>query len=160
MEFLAYAKEIELQSMKFYTELAHQITDKELSGIFIFLSDQEKQHYEIFNSWQKKLLTQELLTSTNILKQANSTFKKLSKHYNTIEIPVNNRDEVYLKALEVENKSINLLTLAIETSKESKINIEIENQNSLLKQIIVQEKYHAELIVSLMEFQRHPYELA
>lgn len=154
MNFLSYAKEIELAGAELYSGLAQKAGVIEVSSIFQFLAREEKRHYEIFDAWQQNSVLP-AVEETNLLRYAKESFQKLTEHFKMLGVSVINRDEAYEKALDFEKNSINLYSEALEKIKK---NLDNEKQRNILKLIIEQERSHEKLIVSLMEFQRHPGE--
>jgi rubrerythrin len=151
MDFLDFAKEIETQGMEQYALLSYTIHARELSSIFVFLADQEKRHYELFDSWQRKGAAPEVSAET-VLGKAKEAFKRMADHFMTNNyLPPLNYEQAYEKALLFENKSIALYEEAIPKVADN-------DQRSVLQRIIDQEKAHARFITSLMEFMRHPGE--
>jgi rubrerythrin len=53
MELLSMAKHSEKEGIQFYTDLADQADTREIRGIFSFLANEERCHYNLFDSWQK-----------------------------------------------------------------------------------------------------------
>ena len=83
MDFLNFAKEIETQNVKQYSLLAHTTQIRELSGIFAFIADQEKRHYELFDSWQRNGTASPELSSETVLGKAKDAFERLAGHFMT-----------------------------------------------------------------------------
>jgi rubrerythrin len=151
MDFLDYAKEIETLGMEQYALLSYKTHTRELSSIFVFLADQEKRHYEIFDSWQRKGPPPEVPAET-VLGKAKEAFRRMAGHFMTNNyLPPLNYEQAYEKALLFENKSIALYEEALPK-------VEDREQRSVLERIIGQEKAHSRFITSLMEFLRHPGE--
>jgi rubrerythrin len=151
MDFLDFAKEIELQGMQQYAVLARTVKIKEISNIFEFLSAQEKKHYHLFDSWQRESSSSDLPVET-VLGKAINAFEDIARQYlaENFIMPLD-YIQAYKLALEFENKSISLY-------EETLPKIDDKNQQSLLKLIIHQEHAHAQFITALMEFLRHPGE--
>lgn len=154
MELINYAKELELKGYEYYVILAQESTIGEISGIFTFLAKEEKRHYEILDSWQQNIKIP-AIENENIMENVNEVFQKLTDQFRGASFVAIDRDDAYEKALEFENKSISHYTKALERLGPGK---EHETQRTMLQSIINQEKIHAQLITSLMEFQRHPGE--
>ena len=152
MIFLSFAKEIERKGFEHYTRLADATRVREIAGLFRYLAREEKRHLEIFESWEKKSALPPVENS-GISKHAAKAFEILSEQFKTAGVPAINHDDAYEKALEFENKSIRFYTEALSGNEVSD-----ESQRAVLESIIDQEKTHARLITSLMEFQRHPGE--
>lgn len=149
MIFLSFAKEIERKGFEHYTRLADATQVREIAGIFRYLAREEKRHLEIFESWERGRALPPIENS-GISKHATKAFEILSEHFKTAGVPAINHDDAYKKALEFENKSIRFYTEALSGNEVSD-----ESQRTILESIINQEKTHARLITSLMEFQRH-----
>ncbi|MBN1578855.1 MAG: ferritin family protein [Chitinispirillaceae bacterium] len=152
MIFLNFAKEVERKGFEHYTKLADATPVREIAGIFLFLAREEKRHLEIFEAWDKGAAIPSI-EDFGISKHAVKAFQILSEHFKTAGTPAINHDDAYEKALEFENKSIRFYTEALNGNAVSD-----ESQKTILESIIDQEKTHARLITSLMEFQRHPGE--
>jgi rubrerythrin len=152
MNFLRFAKTMELQSLKQYRELAEGTQSREIAGIFNFLAEEEEKHFNIFDAWERmdNLPTDE---DSGISEYAKKVFQTLADRFRTTGVSAIDRDDAYVKALGFESESIQFYTDTL-NGKE----ITDETQRTILKNIIDQEKRHAWLITSLMEFQRHPGE--
>lgn len=149
MGFLDFAKEIETQGAEQYSNLAAAMPVRELSAIFKFMAEEEKRHYDLFDSWQRKAKTPSLPDGA-ILGKAKDAFASLADHFMVNHyFPPINYEQAYDKALLLENKSIALYEEALPKVQDP------ENQ-SVLKMIIDQEHAHARFITALMEFLRHP----
>lgn len=152
MDFLDFAKEIEKQGIEQYSVLAHTLQVNDLRGIFEFMADQEKRHYDLFDSWQQNgVATLELPVET-VLGKAKDAFEHLAGHFmdkNFIS-PIN-YEQAYKQALELENRSIVLYEEAFPKIKD-------DGRKRLLKLVVEQEKAHAQFITALMEFLHHPGE--
>jgi rubrerythrin len=151
MDFLDFAKEIETQGMEQYAILAYSLSIKEVRDVFVFMADQEKRHYELFDSWQRNGQPPEISGET-VLGKANEAFKFLAEHYmaENFLTPLNYY-EAYEKALLFENRSVALY-------EEALLKVTDQSQQSVLKTIIDQEKAHARFITGLMDLLRHPGE--
>jgi rubrerythrin len=152
MDFLDFAKEIETKGMEQYSVLAQTMQVKELKDIFVFMADQEKRHYELFDSWQRNGTLPPGPPGETILGKARDAFEHLAASLvNLTFVPPVNYEQAYSQALEFENRSITLY-------EETFPKIEEDRLKWLLKSIIEQEKAHAQFISSLMDFLRHPGE--
>jgi rubrerythrin len=151
MDFLNFAKELETLGMQQYAVLAHKTQVRELSGIFAFMADQEKLHYELFDAWQKKGEAPTLPQET-VVSRAKDAFKQLADHFSDQKfLPPIDYEQAYDQALLFEKKSVALY-------EESLPKVADSGKQALLKLIIDQEKAHETFISSLMEFQHHPGE--
>ena len=152
MNFLHLAQEIELQGFNHYNKLADATPVKEISGIFRFLAREEKRHLEIFEALDRNADIP-AVEDTGISEYAAKAFEDLSGHFKTAGVPALSHNDAYEKALGFEDKSIRFYTDALNGN-----DLSDESQRTVLESIIEQEKKHARLITSLMEFQRHPGE--
>jgi rubrerythrin len=150
MDLLDFAKDIEMQGKKHYTVLAERMPIRELAGIFMFFAKEEERHFEIFDAWQKKMKIPPL-ENAGIIGRAREVFPTLVEKFRTRGIAAVDYEDAYAKALSLEEKSIALYENARDKYQDP-------GQQALLERIIGQEKLHAQIITSLMEFQRHPHE--
>ena len=112
MNIFEIAKQIEKSGEKFYRDLAVKATYSGLKNIFTSLADDEAKHYIAFvNMEQKKDFE---LTETSILKDAKAVFQNMKEKAELFseETP---QEEVYLVALENEQKSIKTYSELLET---------------------------------------------
>ena len=152
MDFLNVAQQIERQGILHYSMLAEKTQVREISGIFQFLAREEKRHLEIFEALAQKT-DPPSIEIIGLLADPKKAFESLTEHFKTSGVPVISYDEAYEKALGFENESISLYMDALADPVFSE-----GPQGKLLQSIIDQEKKHARLISSLMEFLRHPGE--
>lgn len=138
--------------MEHYRDLIKSTQPRELAGIFDFLAKEEERHFNLFAAWEKM---PELLENDDsaISEYAEKTFLALADHFETVGVPAIDHGDAYKKALEFENKSVQFYTDVLNGNS-----ITNKTQRAILREIIDQEQLHARLIVSLMEFQRHPEE--
>jgi rubrerythrin len=152
--FLALAMQIEVEGRNHYLELFRKIPLPEISGIFRFLADEEQRHYEIFHAWQRSAHLPSI-DNTQVLVKALTAFQKLWVQFREAGLPAMDYREAYEKALSFEKKSADLYEAELERID---VTPATEPQRTVLKNIIHQEKGHALLITSLMEFNRAPGE--
>ena len=154
MDFLDFAKEIETRGIEQYNLLAQTMQLRELCSVFEFMADQERRHYEVFDSWQRNgaaANAPEIPVET-VLGRAGDAFELISGHFIPDKfIPPINYGQAYEQALEFENRSIALY-------EETLPRIGDGTWKSVLKLIVEQEKAHAQFITDLMDFLRHPGE--
>jgi rubrerythrin len=149
MNILDFALEIEQEGIDLYKQLAKVTIVRELSGIFLFLADEEKRHYEIVDAWRNNTDVPRL-DEVSILGDPENVFKKLSENFYAFNIPTTNYYDAYSKACCFEEKSIAFYTNLLDQSK--------DGQKGLVEKIIDQEKEHALFFINLLEFLRHPGE--
>lgn len=152
MNFLHFAKTMELQSSKQYRELADKTQQREIAGIFNFLANEEEKHFKLFDAWEK-IENPPPSEDSGISEYAKKIFHALSDHFKTAGVPAIDYDDVYVKALGFENESIQFYKDALNGE-----DVTDKAQRALLEHIIDEEEKHAWLIAALMEFQRHPGE--
>jgi rubrerythrin len=154
VDFLDFAKEIETRGMEQYSALAQTMQVRELSAIFEFMADQEKRHYELFNSWQRNGATSNMpeFPAETVLGRAHDAFELIAGHFMPDQfVPPINYGQAYEQALEFENRSIALYEETLPRIGEG-------SWKSVLKLIVEQEKAHAQFITAMMEFLHHPGE--
>lgn len=152
--FLTFAKQIEIQGKDHYSMLAKDIPVPEISGIFRFLADEEQRHYDIFDAWQKNALLPQIVNA-QILVKSQKAFQKLWEQFREAGLPAMDYYKAYEKALAFENKSAALYERQL---SEAEISLGTDQQQTVLKNIIHQERAHALFITCLMEFNRAPGE--
>ncbi|MGA3052391.1 MAG: ferritin family protein [Chitinispirillaceae bacterium] len=152
--FLALAKKIEVLGRDLYASVAKEIPISEISGIFKYLADEEQRHYEIFDAWETKTLLPSIV-NTQVLVKAKKAFLKLGEQFRVVGLPAHDYYAAYKKALDFENRSVALYE---EQLSHIEVSAGTEQERTVLKNIIRQEKAHALLISSLMEFNRAPGE--
>jgi rubrerythrin len=154
MDFLDFAKEIESLGREQYSVLARTMQIRELSGIFEFMADQEKRHYELFDSWQRNNVEVSAsdLPAETVIGQAKDAFERIAGHFLAKKfVPPINYEQAYKQALEFEKRSIALYEEALPK-------IADDRRKKPLTSIIEQEHAHARFINALMDFLRHPGE--
>lgn len=150
MDLLELAMAIEKEGIDCYTKFAGEAVGQEVSGIFMFLAREEKNHYEILDAWHN-YTDVPALDNFNIRKQSKAVFARLSDHFETYGTPATHYYSAYEKALRLEEKSVAFY-------QEALLKIENRDQNEILKKIIEQEKSHARFFIDMLEFLRHPGE--
>jgi rubrerythrin len=150
MNLLDQAMRIETEGIQFYTELSQKTGAREMAGIFGFFAREEQRHYEIFNAWKNNIKAPDI-DDTNVLGKAGDIFRTLAAQFTTAGVPAINHDDVYKKAMRLEEKSIAYYN-------DISGRLIDEEQRTMLQLIIHQEQTHVKLINQLMEFQRHPNE--
>ncbi len=148
MDYLEYAKQIERNGIEFYEKLKNESDAAEVKSIFSFMVRQEQRHLEIFEAWQKEMEPAPIEVE-NVVGTAREAFKKMVDHFHQLGAPAIDRSDAYDEAIGFEEKSISLYSEAMEKTDNP-------NQKEQLKRIIEQEKTHAAMLRSMIEFQRHP----
>lgn len=152
MDFLETAKEIERQGYRQYLNLAVKTPVREIGGIFEFLAGEEMKHLAIFESLDRNE-NPPVVEDSGIIEYATATLERLSEQFKLAGAPAIDYEDAYGKALELELKSVEFYTNALNEAV-----LEGTDRQSVLLAIIEQEKLHARLISSIMELLRHPGE--
>jgi rubrerythrin len=150
MNMFDFAMEIEDEGVRFYTGLAEKTGTRQMAGIFRFFAREEKRHFEIFEAWKKNTKAPDI-DDTDLLGKSVEVFKELSAQFATAGVPALDHEDVYKKALALEEKSI---TFYNDLGRK----LPNEEQRTMVKLILHQEQAHVKLINHLMDFQRHPNE--
>ncbi len=143
------AKNMELEGEAYYKQLSEEAHIKELRGVFSFLAEQEKEHYNLFNSLQDDK-TPSLADSENALKIAKEAFKKIVYDFSEQDA-IESAEKKYQNAASVEKG-------AIEYYKSLLNKTENDDQKNALEKIIKEEKKHQVIMESLVDFIRRPNE--
>jgi rubrerythrin len=148
MEMYSFAKAIERKGAEYYRKLANETDLNEIKGVFEHLAVEEDNHYKIFEAM-------ECGNTTGIEGTANSAIEKAKNVFATLargaQVPVTLKDSVaaYKKGLELENESIVYYRKARETAPDA-------SQKKIIDMIIEQERSHARLMKSMIEFVNRP----
>ncbi len=147
MKILDLAKEMEIQGRDYYHELANETPIESLTGIFQFLASEEQKHFDIFNSLDhgSKVATE---GPSELVSRAKEVFSGLSENFRMPEA-IYDYEAAYRKALDLEKKSIAYYT-------EIKSKLSDPGEIPTIDFIISQERIHARLMETLMEFVRKP----
>jgi rubrerythrin len=149
MDFFDMAKNLEIENRKMYEDFSANAPVNEFKPVFTFLASQEQQHHDLFAALQKKVAIAVPVDENALLKSK----QLLAQWGNQLILPatLNDYESAYNKALVAERQ-----TVAFYTEEQSKL------QNSehakIVDLIIEQEKRHATLLESLIEFTRRPKE--
>lgn len=146
MKIFELAKQVEKNGEKFYSDLADKATDAGLKNIFTLLAQDEKKHYNVFESMEQQKDFE--LEDTTILTEAKLIFQNIKKKAVQISIETP-QEEVYLVALTNEQKSIEIYGDLLENTNNN-------GHRETIKKIIEEEKKHKFLIEQLVEFIRKP----
>ncbi len=150
MDLLDFACSIEQESIDFYSKMSSQEIASDLSGILLFLVEEEKRHYEIMASWRNNTDAPKIKNSNVILMEPAKVFKQLSDHFQKDGILATHYYNLYEKAWNFEGKSVRFYSSIIRRFTDGKID--------LLKKIVDQETNHAVFFRNMLEFLRHPGE--
>lgn len=142
MNILDYAMKLEIEGEALYKGFARSSPNKGMTTIFSELAEQERKHYEIFNNMNND---QEIkVQDSPSLDNVKSVFADWKANKEKFNFDIKQAD-VYRKALDIEQKSIDLY---IQSSNET--------DNTLHKDILLriadEEKRHYKIIENIIEF--------
>ena len=146
-EILEFAKKLEREGKKHYSQLEKKTSEKGLKGIFHALAQEEQNHFNLFAAWKKEI-PHPPPAESRILGKAKEVFAALAKDF-SISDNLINHEKAYAKALELEQKSIAFYT-------EAKTKTDVPEHQTLFTFLIGEEKKHAFLMENLIEFVRRP----
>lgn len=144
MDIFTIAIQLEQDGAKFYEELAAQATTEGLKSIFTMLAKDEKNHEKIFTSLKNN--TVPAMVPSSVADDARAIFKGFDKETYLKEAP---QVSMYEKALEIEQKSIDLYTAHLDA-------MENAAEQSAVMRIIAEEKKHYETLAELVKLVSRP----
>ena len=144
MKIFEMAIELELNGEQFYRSLAEDAKSSGLKTIFNMLADDETKHKSVFEKMQSEDHSE--ISDTLIIKEANTIFQQLNKDHFTNE---KKQLDVYKRALELEQKSIEYYEELIDLAED-------EKAKSALVKIIAEEEKHSDLLEFLIEYVAKP----
>jgi Rubrerythrin. len=147
------AKLIEMEGKKMYEALALSAPKRELAGAFSALAEEEQGHYEIFDSLEKDLPLETSARGPESV-EVSRMFDALRTEFLTDEtalVAMNGAENVYYKALALENRSRNLYNEMLEELTD-------EHQKRIVRVIIDEENRHIKIIHGLIDFVHRPKE--
>lgn len=148
MDFLSLAKEIERQGYEYYMALADATPIREVAGIFRFLAEEELKHYDAFESLKKDVPAS--FSDDAAMSADTPAAEPVMELFRGAEHSVFNYEEAYKKATELENRSIQFYTKALNSDE-----LLDESTRRIIAMILAQEEKHVWLVNSFMEFLRH-----
>jgi rubrerythrin len=138
MDIFETAKKMELDGVEMYEQEFSKTKDESLKTILNMLISQEKKHYDLFDSMQKKSSVEfakdEFKNIKNVFQQMKENKESLPKE----------QIEFYKKALEIENKSEQMYKEIAEDYDDSEV-VEVINN------IADEEHKHAVLIQNIID---------
>jgi len=149
-EIWEIAKNMEKDGMEYYNRMARETPVPELAGVFHFLAEQEKGHYDFFDSLLKnKPITE--LEKKDATEAAHKIFKEIAPKFNDGDPEFQSAANAYRTALTMESNAAEYFSklLASARTEEEKKNIE---------QLVEEEKKHEKIIQSIIEFLERPTE--
>lgn len=143
------AKGIEEQGREYYLELAGKEPDNGIAGVLRKLADEERKHYELFDSMEKRTGISPPAPS-GIVTDAKQVFAGLSESFNETAA-LEDAVDMYEKALALEKKSIDYYGEALDKAGE-------QQQKEMLSFVRGEERKHERIVQSLLDFVRRPRE--
>ncbi len=145
MDWFQVAISIEQEGETFYRELSEQAGSEGLKQIFSMLADDELEHRKRFEAMQDNTFSVEL--DSKVMQEAKRVFKRFkTEHFSDEQKHL----EVYRKALEVEQKSIDFYRDNLGTLDEGGAH------RKALEQIIKEEQAHYRLIDTIVQMVERP----
>lgn len=146
MNSLEFAIEMELDGVRYYTEQAERNLGNKLNAIFLMLARDEEEHARVIRKFIDGFDFK--LTNNHTLREAKSIFSgEPDFTMDTKEQP--DELDVYMAALDKEEKSIELYTELLESAEE-------ERERELFEFLIEQEKEHHSIIDSILTLVNRP----
>jgi rubrerythrin len=145
MNFFDVAKNMELQAIKTYTRLSKEAPLDQLKGVFNVLAEEEKRHYDLFDTLQNKSV--EVPADENILSRSKALLSKWERDFKAPGLA--DLRAAYEKGMQTEHEAVDFY------SKEREM-LENDNQKQVVEIIINQEKRHIVLFENLIEFVQRP----
>ncbi len=144
MDIFTIAIQLEQEGAKFYEDLAAHATTEGIQSIFTMLAKDEKNHEKAFTSLKSKSVP--AMVPSSVADEAQAIFKAFNKETYLKEAP---QVSMYEKALEIEQKSIDLYTSHLE-------DLESDEAKSAVRRIIEEEKKHYETLEELVKLVSRP----
>ena len=142
------AKDMEKQGKAYYEKLSKSSKNPEIAAVFAFLAKEEAVHLKTFEKFEKGLKIAPRLASGSTVKAAKLFGKMAVK--SRIADEKDTVDKAYKEALAMEKQAVKYYSGMLKKCGPS--------QKSALAHIIAEEKNHAVLMESLVEFARKPQE--
>lgn len=147
MNMFDFAMAMERDGERYYRELAAQVQDEGLRLILETLADDEVKHYEIFR--EMKASAPVAMADTEVLARARNVFVQISEakeqHFDLAAGQV----EMYRKAQEIEQKSIDFYQSKVKELPEGPT-------RELLRRIVEEERKHYTLLGHIIDFVERP----
>ncbi|MGB4405549.1 MAG: ferritin family protein [Sphaerochaeta sp.] len=144
MDIFTIAIQLEQEGVAFYEDLASQATTEGFKTIFTMLAKDERNHEKVFTSLKNKSVP--AMVPSSVAEEAQAIFKQFKQDTYLKESP---QVSMYEKALEIEQKSIELYTSHLADLENA------EAQNAV-KRILAEEKKHYETLDELVTLVSRP----
>jgi len=141
------AKNMEVEGEEYYKKLADEIEIDELKGVFLFLADQERDHFKFFEYMQEDGTPsyKKVKDAITIVKEA---FRKIAPGFKTPET-LASAESAYTAAVNMEKNSVAYYTSILNT-------IDEDEQKQALQWIIEEEKKHQGIMETMVDFVNEP----
>ena len=136
------AKSMEREGIAFYQKLSNETKSDRLAGLFYFLSQQELDHLNFFDTIENKL-TINTTERNNPPESVTEAFEKIKPDLSSSTLPKSEK-ETYKIALTMETKAIEYYSSLLEQATD-------DNQRLALKIIINEEKNHESMMREMVE---------
>jgi rubrerythrin len=145
-DVLEIAKTIETEGRAQYLWLAESTVNREVTGVFRFLADEEEKHLRMFERMQKNLPV-EISEKSDILKRAKSVLKSIS--VDNVPPRFGDAESSYQKALDLEIKSVEFYEKLVNDKA-------VSGQAGVIALVLGEERRHVRLMEALLELVRSP----
>ena len=146
MDIFDQAMAVEEEGRAFYQKLADEASDKGAVYIFSWLADQEKKHYAVFR--KMKASGAAAVGKSADLKAVREIFAHWKDTQARLDVKENQVD-LYLRALDVEEKSVRLYQDAAHAADD-------DGQRTAFLRIAAEEKAHRQIMENMIEFVSKP----
>jgi rubrerythrin len=144
MDIFTIAIQLEQEGVAFYEDLASQATTNGFKSIFTMLAKDENNHIKVFTSLKNKSVP--AMVPSSVAEEAQAIFKQFKQDDYLKEAP---QVSMYEKALEIEQKSIELYTSHL-------ADLEDAEEQKAVKRILAEEKKHYETMDELVKLVSRP----
>ena len=146
MDIYKYAKQMEVDSRKFYLDLAEKTNNKRLKSILTMMANSEARHYNVISDMQRNDKT-ELSAETEVLSKAKNIFMRM-KEEKDFDVG-SSFIESYKKALESETDSQKFYLERADEEKDS-------HRKEIFLKLAEEEKNHCVLLENIIGFVSQP----
>ncbi|MBI9094826.1 MAG: ferritin family protein [Sphaerochaeta sp.] len=144
MDIFTIAIQLEQEGVAFYEDLASQATTVGFKSIFTMLAKDERNHEKVFTSLRNKAVP--AMVPSSVAEEAQAIFKQFKQDSYLKEAP---QLSMYKKALEIEQKSIELYTTHLADWEDAEV-------QKAVKRILAEEKKHYETLEELVTLVSRP----
>lgn len=146
MDIFNYAMQMEKDGEALYRELAEKSNNKGVATVLTRLADAEVKHYQYLKMLSEN--TSFEFAVTDVITEAGNIFSDMQQA-EKVDVLNKSQMDLYEKALEIENRSREFYLEKRDEAKDS-------FQKTILDHIASEEKQHARLISSILDFIKEP----